>query len=201
MIRRAAAANRVAVEREEALDVEREDPDGRVHLEVLEEVRGREVDLVAVGDRRARKHDAVEVARERHEVRAALAHRDEAVPRRVVERELVLREEERVVGVLRDDAEAVAAHENGASGRECFRDSARSALISSSRAWFPGLREAARDQDDRAREVSRAELPDGVARARGRNRDDREIHRGVELGDALQAGDAVDRRRRADARR
>ncbi len=181
-----------AVEREEAFDVEREDPDGRVHLEVLEKVRRGEVDLVAVGNRRAREHDPVEIARERHEVRAALAHRDETVPRRIVEREFVLREKERVVGVLRDDAEAVSAYEDRASRRQLprFREGRFDLVLEDA---VPRLREAARDQDDRACEVPRTEVPDGVARAGGRNRDDREVHGGLELRCLPEARHAVDR--------
>ena len=67
-----------AVERGEALDVEREDANDGSLAKYVDKVRRRQVHLIAVGDRRARKDDPVQVARERHEVRAALATRRRA---------------------------------------------------------------------------------------------------------------------------
>ncbi len=179
------AGEALSVQRREALDVEDEEADGRVLGEVLEEVRGGEVHLVAVRDGRPREHDAVEVARERHEVRPALADGHEAVARRVVERQLVLRKEERVVLPLRDDPEAVSAHEHGPAVRPRVRGGQRRA---DTRLEIPVARlaESARNQDHGLGPAARQGLHD-LRRGRRRHRHDREVHR---LGQSVHGRDA-----------
>ena len=176
------------VERLEPLDVAGDHLHARDLRVVLEEVRDGQVHLVPVRDRGEREDQAVHVARERDEVGAALAHRHQRLARRVVERQLVLRQEERVVLPLRDEAEAVPAEEDrtlpGAAPRigERTPDLVLQPLLS-------GFGEAARDQDDRLGLAALRERDDRVARSFGRDAHHRQVDR---LGEELGGGDARD---------
>ena len=93
--------------------------------------------------------------------------------------------------MLRYDAETVASHENGASGgkRSRGREGRTDVVLEPA---VSRLREAARDEDNRPREVARTEIPDRVPRPGGRNRHDREVDGRRQIGRGAYAGHAID---------